>query len=363
MSKTKEVADVEKVRIVPTSFSTTYAQYIYMRPNIANGGQLPASGPYCTSPDIWANGTTPIANYQTALATSTSYNTDPPSNIQLGMDNYIYVRGYNGNVAANTVSVTLYYAASSLIQYPGDWQNNIILTDQGQQTSSITNLAPATVGVAADTFLWANVPPPANSTDHYCLITQLNDNQNSNPFPPPYSILDLSALITNNLQWGWHNMNLMSKPASLTFMYDTGLAIPQNGQKGTYTIAVSPIGFIGWQVSFQCSQMDSKGNPISFPVTTIVQDNLSLGVQNVYLEPGYSAIVSVYMYNPNNVTPATGATVPIVASYLTNSPGEYNEALERGLINWPLTKALLGEKSGMPIQGYVSVGAVTGYIQ
>src|SRR6516162_7358392 len=69
---------------------------IFMRPNTANGGVIPATGQFSGSPDIWPSGTTPVPNFQTALATTQSYQTDSPSDITLQMDNFIYVRGCNG---------------------------------------------------------------------------------------------------------------------------------------------------------------------------------------------------------------------------------------------------------------------------
>src|ERR1700742_302326 len=89
----------ERFQPVPTpSFAPMATPFngVYMRPNLSNGGQVPAAGPYCTCPDIWPSGPTPVPNFQTALATSSSYNSNPPDQITLYMDNYIYVRGYNG---------------------------------------------------------------------------------------------------------------------------------------------------------------------------------------------------------------------------------------------------------------------------
>jgi len=143
-------------------------QGIYMRPNLSNGGAVPAAGPFCTCPDIWPAGTQPVPNFQTALATSQSYGSNPPDQITMNMDNYIYVRGLNGATANQTVTVALYYVPSGVIQWPSQWQNNVIKTDQGNTTANIANLAPGAVGVADQTFLWSNVqPPPSEVMSQY----------------------------------------------------------------------------------------------------------------------------------------------------------------------------------------------------
>lgn len=355
-------ADEKKVRLVPTSFDTapTQAQYLYMRPNIQNGGLVPAAGPYCQCPDIWPNGTTPVPNYQTALATTDSYNTDPPSNVTQYETNYVYVRGYNGSATPANMSVTLYWSPSNMIQWPSSWQNNVINTDTGP-SAAINNLASGAVGVANGTFSWQPGDPGAGN--HYCLIAQFNNAQNVNPFPPIDTQLDMSNLITNNLMWGWHNVNLLSPSNNLQFSYPAGLNIAANMQPAYYNISVKPVGFVGWQVSFQCDVTDSNGNQIALGITNIVQDNVSIGINNVWLDPGFNGNVTIYLYNPNNVASSPGASCPISASYPTTTEAELNRAIELGIVDWQLTNALNERKdrfNGMPVNGYVTLGAVTG---
>jgi hypothetical protein len=333
---------------------------IYMRPNVANGGAIPATGVLCTSPDIWPNNTTPLPNYVTALAKTDSYNSDSPAQITLNTTNYIYIRGYNGSQSASTVSVTLYYVPNAIIQWPAQWQNNIIPTDQNKQSGSITNLAPSTIGVAPFTFVWEYVQTPPGGSDHYCLICQFNDANNDNPFPDITSQLDLSALITNNLQWGWHNVSLMTVSGLVT-SYVTGLNIASNMSAGTYAIGVTPTGYIGWQIGFQCSEPDSKGNPIVLAPTTISQDNFTILV-NAYLEPGYNGVVTVCLYNPNNVANVPPSSAPISCNYVTHSKADFEEGLRRGTINWGATK-IYNEQftaAGMPIGTLHILGTTTG---
>lgn len=196
-----------------------------MRPNLASDGTVPAGSPYCTSPDIWVAGTSPVADFQNALATSQSYGSTSQSDIVTNRDNYIYLRGANGTGAPQSRTAQLYYAPNAVIQWPGRWENNVIQTDNGTQQANITALAPGAVGVADQPFFWQNMQPPPPGSDHYCLIAQYNDVNNSNPVPAIDTQLDMAGLIANNLGWGWRNISLVSAQAP-TWSYEVNLSIP-----------------------------------------------------------------------------------------------------------------------------------------
>lgn len=251
---------------------------IYMRPNLNNGGTVPSGGPLCQCPDIWPDGTQPIANFQTALATTQSYQTQSPSTIAVLASNNLYVRGANGASTDQSVNVTLYYANSALIQHPSYWENNIIPTDQGNSSANITNLAPGAIGVADQTFVWQNASPPSGS-GHCCLIAQFNDASNSNPLPDPGTQLDMSQLLLNNLGWGWLNVSFVVPPSGFaSWEFSTSLSVPANFPSATnYDILVSPVGYTGWSVGFQCSQTDSNNNPITLNKTPITGDGQNYG--------------------------------------------------------------------------------------
>lgn len=305
----------------------------YLRPNSGSDGSVPAPGPYCSSPDIWLAGTTPIANYQTALATAQSYASSSSNNIYSGQNNIIYIRGRNGASATKTNNVTLYYSPSGVIQQPSKWQNNIITTDQGARTGNINNLSPGAIGVCDATFLWQTPPPPPPGSDHYCLFAQFNDANNSNPFPSVETALDMGSLIMNNLGWGWRNTSMIQADAQ--FSYSEPLTIPIDyPSTQAYSILISPVGFVGWDAEFYCSQTDAKGNQIALARTTVTQDGIMLGVNNAILEPGFTGQMTVNMYSPNGQPATPGATVPLSCNYVAQAPSELREAVARGLVDW-----------------------------
>ncbi len=323
---------------------------VYMRPNLQSTGTVPASGPLSSSPDIWIAGTRPVPNFQTALATQSSYATDPGNNVQEHADNYIYLRAVNGTSSPQTKTIQVYFAPSGVIQWPSYWEPNVLLTDQGNQSANIANLAPGAVGVGDQTFIWPNVPPPPAGSDHYCLIAQVNDAQNSNPAPSVDTVLDLGALIQSNLGFGWRNTNLVPG-AQPSFEFSQNLTIPLNVPGiENYTISVAPVGWVGFHVSMTCSQADANGQPIVLTTTKIVQDGAGLAAPVCPLAPGFNASLNVVVTNPDGVRgPVAGAQVPLSCHYSPAArTAEAAEAVRRGLVDWAFMYSLCRADGGDP---------------
>jgi hypothetical protein len=334
---------------------------IYLRPNSDNTGTTPAGGPYCTSPDIWLAGTTPVANYQTALATDQSYGAASSNNIYSGQSNILYLRGKNGSTVTKTINATLYYAPSGIIQSPSWWQNNIIKTDAGMPTANIVNLAPGVVGVCDATFVWQNPVPPPPGSDHYCLFAQFNDANNSNPFPNVETPLDMGALIMNNLGWGWRNTSMIA--STPTWSFSEPLTIPSDyPTTQAYSVYISPVGFVGWTAEFYCSQTDAKGNKIALGRTTVTQDGVLLGVSQAILDPGFTGLLTVNMYSPNGQGPAAGSSVPVSCNYVTSSTAELHEAVARGLVDAGFMHRLRRSCPGLMVSpsAWIVQGSYTG---
>jgi hypothetical protein len=305
---------------------------IYLRPNTDSTGSIPSSDPITSCPDIWI---TQVPVSPASLTTATSYANSSGSSISLGGDaNFVYVRGKNGATAPLSRTVQLYYAPSAIIQWPGNWVNNQIPTDQGPQNfqTNITNLASGAIGVADNVFQWTNVQPPSGGSDHYCLFAQLNDASGTlNPFPNVETQVDMAALVRNNLLWGWRNTQEVSG-SDATWTHQMGLSIPASMASGSYFVFVNNKGFLGWQVSFVCSQTDANGTPIQLPKTVIQQDNELHGVV-CQLNSGFNASVTVSMFQGSAGSAPFGSRMSVKAAFQPNSPQDVARAFSEGLVD------------------------------
>lgn len=304
---------------------------LYMRPNLENSGQIPAGLPLSSSPDIWLAGDNPVSDYKTSLITDTSYGKQSENNVVVNKDNFIYVRAKNGSSQLATNNITLYYADGSVIQWPSKWVDNVIGTDLGKtEKAQIINLAPGAIGIGDRPFVWRSVPPYKGNC-HYCLIAQINDDQNSNPFPSISSSIDMGKLVSNNLRWGWRNINTIDKGESVEWCYNTMLTVPVDieDESREYILFLNPVNVpIGCKVAFTCSQPDSKNHEIVMNPTEVTGDGQIMGCKCT-LEPGFTAMVTVYLYNPLKKTIPLECALNFEADYYsTYKELEKHNALE-----------------------------------
>lgn len=315
--------------------ATTTFNGFYFRPNLQSTGQVPASGPYTTSPDVICAGQVPINDYVHVL--ENNYNTDPYlSNVYIGNENYFYIRGMNGTDAALNQQFSLYYAPNSVINWPSQWINNVIQTE-AQQANIVCNDIPAGGPFVVPTaFMWNPPSVPANS-DHYCLFSYATDAANPTPIPGSSGMTytDMGTLIQTSLNIGWKNtVPITSNPA--TWTYNTGLSIPSNVEgPQTVHVYVSCIGLTGGAVQFQGSNSEGASAPVALARTNITQNNQILGT-TVVLDPGFSCTITVSFW-ANGITPATGSGISLQSSYdpgagLTTSPKAVREAILAGLV-------------------------------
>lgn len=306
-------------------------QGLYMRPNGNSDGSVPAQGPYCVCPDIWVAGQNAID--PATLTTAASYAQGSQNNVRSGMQNLIYVRGKNGASSSKTCTVTLYYSPSGVILSPSNWERNVIPTDKGAPNGNITG-AQGAIAVCDSTFNWLNPDPPPPGSDHYCLLAQFNDAQNSNPLPNPENVFDLTALITNNLGWGWRNVSMII--AAPTWSLSEPLTIPANwptSPPGAWQVQIIPTGFLNWDVELECSELDSSGKAIAFPRTKITNSGPGFLIPGLTLDPGWSASVSVSLYSPDGSLPQSGWGVHIQPINIQTTPPARREAVGRNLVD------------------------------
>lgn len=154
----------------------------FVRDSLADDGSTPNNGSLNISPDIIPRQNSVNPNQVQQLFGAATYGQDSGQQIEYGQSNYIYLRAKNPTNTAMSVSLSVYWARPSTLQYPSQWQLNII---GASQTISI----PANSVLAApQPAIWTPLQLPAPG--HYCLISEITW---AGQPPVPSSFPDLNA--------------------------------------------------------------------------------------------------------------------------------------------------------------------------
>ena len=132
----------------------------------------------------------------------------------------------------------------------------------------------------------------------------------------------MASLVQNNLQWGWRNVKVVDSGESVIWSYDTMLTVPQeiNDETKEYMLLLNPENIpAGCKVSFTCSQPDAKGKAIAIAPTDVPSGNQPVVGGRWMLEPGYNAMVSVYLHNPQKLPLPLGCSLGFEADYYANA--------------------------------------------
>jgi hypothetical protein len=134
-------------------------------------------GPLCYSPDIIIRKTA-VANPQAAFANMA---VDPGSdNVEIGNDNYIYIRVHNKGTINSDIHVRVYFAPLTTTCAPDQWES------LGQ--IDFYNV-PAGGDAVSNALVWENVPDPG-SVGHFCIIASIEGF--GDPHPDPAGISNAS---------------------------------------------------------------------------------------------------------------------------------------------------------------------------
>ncbi len=130
---------------------------LYIRDNLSDTGKEPAEGILCMSPDIITR-KAPIPDPSVALGDIT---VDPGSDkVEIGNDNFIYVRVHNHGGIQTNATVRVYFAPLTTSCSPALWQfiDEIDVID-----------IPAGSFKVSDAIIWPHVPDPGTA-GHFCII-------------------------------------------------------------------------------------------------------------------------------------------------------------------------------------------------
>jgi len=144
---------------------------VLIRDSLTDNGAVPYLGsPLCYSPDIIVRESA-VPNPQAAFADMT---VDPGSDpVEIGNDNYIYIRVQNKGAMAANVNARIYYAPLNTTCAPDLWEY------LGQV--DFYNVAAGGCAVS-DALVWHHAPDPG-AVDHYCVIASIEGPRDPHPDP------------------------------------------------------------------------------------------------------------------------------------------------------------------------------------
>lgn len=186
---------------------------IYLRDNVADSGQEPATGGISASPDIILRKTlSPNPDVEFGLTTYDSSTLG--SEAEAGQDNHIYVRLQNRGAVAADATVTVYWSEVASLVTPDVW--NYI----GEVL--VPAVAPGDFRVS-DPITWPSAQIPA--TGHYCLIGVVDAPLDPAPPIPTFTTFDeFRDFIRNSNNVTWRNFNVVdvdidaAEPIELPFL-------------------------------------------------------------------------------------------------------------------------------------------------
>jgi len=288
---------------------------LYIRATLSDQGNVPRStAGISQSPDVIPYGIKPATDPVKYF--TDNFNKDVGVNVVANQDNFLYLRGKNYYSGAQTGQAYLYWAKSSLLLYPAEWNkdSNMLPGPDGKKFINVSAAATGDVWVTPEAFKWKpEMPAPSY---HYCLIGRISTTQNPNPIPTVGAIPDFAAWIAGNGGLGWRNVTTV----------DTGVAFSSNHSftQGTTSdqmeVNLLCTGLpVGAEVMFtsDTNLPDGKG-PISIPWTKITLPGGATQIfgTSAFIPAGWATTFS-YSYKPNGGTPFPNFDLSIRVNYAT----------------------------------------------
>lgn len=283
---------------------------LHLRSYFGDTGEYPTGGSLSKSPDIIPNGMEPIPDPEESFVNN-NWDKDMGKDLVANAANYLYVRGNNLGTAATDGIVNLYYAPANLILYPVEWRNNQLQTSAGQKDVLIRDIPSGGKFVTPDAFQWV---PEAISGTHYCLIGVAGTERNPNVIPDIDAIEDFAKFISENPNFGWRNVSVISADAP-DFTLDVGYNQGSKGDLMKFSIVCTNVP-VGAEVSFSAG--DSLDPPIYMPPVTVTNGaSFSVGMET-QVPDNFSTTIN-YSYWSNGTTPPPGWDIRMEVTYLVSS--------------------------------------------
>lgn len=193
---------------------------VMMRDGLNDFGQTPVSGNICASPDIVPVGLDALTEPEKTL--TEQWFQDIGTNLVENANNVIYLRGISHNPQATKAKFYLYYSPASLLMYPNQWKDNLILCSNGQEYFETDALGQGDLAITKEPYIWN---PSGIENDHYCLIGRVVTSEHPNPIPEPKDIKEFTKFVADNPNYCMRNIALVDKDVpdySVAIQYEQG---------------------------------------------------------------------------------------------------------------------------------------------
>lgn len=157
----------------------------FVRDSLNDDGSTPNTGAINVSPDIIPQQSPANPNQIQQLFGQATYGSDVGQNIKYKQSNYIYLRAKNPTASSQEVTISVYWSRPSTLQYPSQWQNNLI--GAAQTITLPASTSNGGVLAAPQPCIWTPLQLP--EPGHYCLITELSW-PGQPPVPSSFPTLD-----------------------------------------------------------------------------------------------------------------------------------------------------------------------------
>lgn len=336
--------------------ATTYND-LFLRANLQDTGQIPATGALCGSPDIIPYQQSVVSNPATQFSDFTQ---DFGQQVNWGLGNNIYVRGTNLAAGATSGKVFLYWSQASLLNWPQVWSTNTIKPQSGNPSVALTAQTANQQVVAAEPFFFTPqmVVPQG---DHVCLISQVVTTAHPNPIPATTTMNDFATFVSTNRGIAWRNIEIINMP-TIPPGANPDWTMSVNYTQGATTEVVNVILQctnipVGCSVGFTCSTPGP--NPLLTLATTNVTNATSFTVGVTSSIPAGFVSNIQYWFFSNGKTIPGGASVALQAIYVPGT-GATSKRFARPLSHFGI-KNVRGLKKGKG-KGQVGIGPQLGIL-
>ncbi|KNY30438.1 M4 family metallopeptidase [Pseudobacteroides cellulosolvens] len=270
---------------------------IFVRDSLTDTGIIPSVGTLYLSPDIIVRNNL-VENPKEEFADLSDDTLC--ENVEIGQDNYIYVRLQNRGSVSGSSAVKVYWTDPSSFNNPSTWK---IIGAAG-----IFDLAPGKTFVTAP-IKWeaSNLPP----LGHFCIVAELDSTDDPSPDKSIITTGEMyNKFISQSNNFAWRNVNVVDIIEGGVVELDFYLQAPTNAEKGDLRLDMtdipknSKIKFkilkrLTVGVEFEGVKLEKSESRYNY--YTIDANKVSY-IRNIPFKPSDKSNVRIYIKFPDNTS-------------------------------------------------------------